>query len=223
MDHIDRLNLIKIIEVAGEGILIANELKNVTFVNHKACELLEKNKKLIIGSHIDQVFEIVNQLNLQPILLPMTELMANTQSINLPKDTLLKIGEGNYKYISASISASHDENKGITGYVIIFRDMDRMVRAEQKLLKFSSLVEQSNTSMISTDISWTIEYCNPYFMNKYFEKDDSLIGRNALDLLISRRESDFEEMVNFYIDYRSKWNTEIMMKSTKGEVYWESL
>ena len=30
-------------------------------------------------------------------------------------------------------------------------------------------------------------------------------------------------MVNFYIDYRSKWNTEIMLKNSAGESFWESL
>ena len=104
---------------------------------------------------------------------------------------MLRVNEDSYKYVSASISASHDDENEISGYVIIFRDIDRIHKAEEKLLKFSSLVEQSNNSMIITDMSWAIEYCNPYFLNKYFEKEDILIGKNALDLLISRRESDF--------------------------------
>ncbi|GAU77214.1 PAS domain S-box protein [Fusibacter sp. 3D3] len=223
MDHIDRLDLIKILEVAGEGILIANEMQTVTFVNHKACDILEREKKALIGEPIDQVFEIVNRLTHERIFLPLEALKKDQQAIGLPKDTLLKLEEDSHKYISASISASYDEKNTITGYVIIFRDMDRVFRAEEKLLKFSSLVEQSNNSMIITDVSWAIEYCNPYFLNKYFEKEDVLTGKNALDLLISRRESDFEEMVNFYIDYRSKWNTEIMLKNSSGESYWESL
>ncbi|MBF4692761.1 PAS domain S-box protein [Fusibacter ferrireducens] len=223
MDHIDRLDLIKILEVAGEGILIADDLKSVTFVNHKACEILERDKKEIIGEPIDQVFKIINRINHKPVFLPLTKFTKEHQSIGLQKNTLLKLEEDSYKYISASISASYDEASTITGYAIIFRDIDRIFKAEEKLLKFSSLVEQSNNSMIITDINWAIEYCNPYFLNKYFEKEDILTGKNALDLLISRRESDFEEMVNFYIDYRSKWNTEIMLKNSAGEIFWESL
>lgn len=223
MDHIDRLDLIKILEVAGEGILIANDLKIVTFVNHKACDILERDKKNIIGEPIEQVFKIISRINQEPIFLPLSKFTKDQQAIGLPKDTLLKLEEDVYKYISASISASYDEQNTITGYAIIFRDIDRIYKAERKLLKFSSLVEQSNNSMIITDISWAIEYCNPYFLNKYFEKEEILIGKNALDLLISRRESDFEEMVNFYIDYRSKWNTEIMLKNSAGEIFWESL
>ncbi len=223
MDHIDRLDLIKVIEVAGDGFIIASHEKKVTFVNIKACEILEREKEALIGQGVDEVFQMMNQIDKKNVRLPLSRLETEYKTIGLPRDTLIQVDNNRFKYISASISASYDGENQITGYVIIFRDIDRMIKAEQKLLKFSSLVEQSNISMIITDISWNIEYCNPYFINKYFEKGEDLMGKNALDLLISRREADFEEMVNFYIDYRSKWNTEISMKTAKGEVYWESL
>ena len=61
MDRIKHIDLIKSLEVAGDGILVADEVQTVTFVNHKACAILEKEKKLIIGKALDQVFDIVSR------------------------------------------------------------------------------------------------------------------------------------------------------------------
>jgi len=84
------------------------------------------------------------------------------------------------------------------GHFIVIRDITKRKETEESLLKLSSVVEQSPSSVIVSDLSGTIEYVNPKFEQLTGYTLEEVLGKKPSILQSGKQSIEF---------YQEMWNT----------------
>jgi len=100
------------------------------------------------------------------------------------------------------------ENGNITGIIGVIRDITERKKSEDKINTLTSAVEQSQLSIVITDINGDIEYVNPKFSEISGYANLEVIGKN-LSLIKSGNTTDLE--------YQQLWETISSGRNWKGE------
>ena len=108
-------------------------------------------------------------------------------------------------WLSVSASPIRDEDDGVAGGVVVFRDITERKKSEAAILRLSQAVEQTADAVIITDRGGRIEYVNAAFEATTGYARDEVLGRTPR---ILGPESYTDEQ------YRNLWRTIL-----KGEVY----
>ena len=129
--------------------------------------------------------------------------------------------DGSTVWAEVKASLNYDDNGNIIGIVGVSRDISERRAATEELRKLSRAVEQSPESIIITNTSGEIEFCNPAV---------SLITGYSKDELIGKKASIFNSGLMSERDYQYIWETissgsiwqgEFLNKKKSGESFWE--
>ncbi len=106
-------------------------------------------------------------------------------------------------------------------FVCMDVDITERKAAEDKLRKFSTVIEQSPASIVITDLDGTIEYVNPGFVTATGYERDEAIGCNPRIL-----KSELTPIETFREMWQSLtsgkvWHGELVNKRKNGEPFWE--
>lgn len=111
----------------------------------------------------------------------------------------------------------------IKGAVVTFNDISEKVSAEKKMRKLSSAVEQSEDSIVITDVKGTIEYVNPAFERKTGYSVAEAIGNNPRVLKSGRQSKEFYEAMWKTMLSGDVWRGELINKKKNNELYYEQV
>jgi PAS domain S-box-containing protein len=100
-------------------------------------------------------------------------------------------------------------------------EINERKRAEEKLQKLSSAVEQSASSIVITDFKGTIEYVNPAFSKTTGYSYKETMGKNPRILKSGRHAPELYHEMWEIISGGSIWKGEIINRCKNGELYWE--
>lgn len=103
----------------------------------------------------------------------------------------------------------------------LLKDKIRRQQTEQQLLKLSTAIEQSVSSIIITDVNGVTEYVNPQFYKTsgYNEKD--VIGHKFnINQSGKTPKTVYEELWDT-IKQGQVWQKELLNKKKNGELYWD--
>jgi PAS domain S-box-containing protein len=101
------------------------------------------------------------------------------------------------------------------------QDVTERKRAEEDNRKLSSAVEQSNSSIIITDLKGEIEYVNPKFIEMTGYSAQEAIGKSPWVLKPGHISNDEYKNVRDTIIKGEVWRGEFQNKKKNGELYWE--
>jgi len=90
---------------------------------------------------------IINGVNREPEPNPYERVLSERKTVGLRKNTMLVSKDGTLRYVSASTAPIKSSDREIMGVVVVFRDITRIRKAEEKLQKLSQAVEQSPVSL----------------------------------------------------------------------------
>lgn len=124
-----------ILSSIGDGVLITDLQGNVIFLNETGQRLTGWEQEEALGRSFEDVFAIVNGRMRQPVSDLFQQVIGATTSVGMTQDTLLISKAGAEYYISANASPVRHHTGRVTGMVVVFRDISRMRRAEQEILK----------------------------------------------------------------------------------------
>lgn len=79
-------------------------------------------------------------------------------------------------WLSVSASPIHDETEGVTGGVVVYRDITERKKSEAAILRLSEAVEQTADAVIITDRRGRIEYVNAAFEETTGYTRDEVLG-----------------------------------------------
>lgn len=102
----------------------------------------------------------------------------------------------------------------------LLKDSIRREKAEQQLLKLSTAIEQSISSIIITDINGITEYANPQFYATTGYHVDDVIGSKFNVIRSDKMPDSFYNDLWLTIKKGKVWQKEIINKKSNGELYW---
>ncbi len=102
----------------------------------------------------------------------------------------------------------------------LLKDSIRREKAEQQLVKLSTAIEQSISSIIITDINGITEYANPQFYATTGYHVDDVIGCKFNVIRSDKMPDSFYSDLWLTIKKGKVWQKEIINKKNNGELYW---
>jgi sigma-B regulation protein RsbU (phosphoserine phosphatase) len=103
-------------------------------------------------------------------------------------------------WISSSAAPWRDGDDGVSGAVVVFRDITRQKRSLETVERLSSAVEQTADAVIITDMKGTITYVNPGFEQMTGYSREEAVGQTPRLLKSGKHDARF---------YRALWDTVI--------------
>jgi len=111
-------------------------------------------------------------------------------------------------YVSVSGAPLLSGSGKIRGGVVVFRDITEKKKAEERLQRLSSAVEQTADSVLITDVRGTIEYVNPAFEATTGYSSAEALGRNPNILKSGLQSPEY---------YRELWATILAGEPFRGQ------
>jgi len=105
--------------------------------------------------------------------------------------------------------------------ICIISDLTEFKKNEEALRKFSRAVEQSNNSIVITDLDGTIEFVNPAFTRTSGYTAEEAIGNNQRILKSGKQDDAFYKALWNTLLSEKNWHGEFYNKRKNGELYWE--
>lgn len=104
----------------------------------------------------------------------------------------------------------------------VARDLTQRKKSEDRILLLSRAVEQSNASVIITDLEGKIEYVNPRFSEVTGYQDAEVIGKNPRLLKSGDKAPEAYSRLWETLSAGGEWRGEFQNKKKNGELFWES-
>ncbi|OWK34618.1 hybrid sensor histidine kinase/response regulator [Fimbriiglobus ruber] len=117
----------------GDGVIATDERGHVRFMNPLAEHMTGWAQADAVGRDIREVFHIVGAKTRRPVTNPALEALATGEPTTLAPDTILIDRTGVERPIADSAAPIREVNDGITGSVLVFRDVSERCRLEENL------------------------------------------------------------------------------------------
>jgi diguanylate cyclase (GGDEF)-like protein/PAS domain S-box-containing protein len=121
----------------GDGVISADAEGRITFLNLTAERLTGWPEPEASGRRMDEVFRIVDATTREVIPNPMEEAIALNRVGHLPGNCILVRRDGYEIFIEDSAAPIHNRGGGISGSVIVFRDVSRARELAEETLHAS--------------------------------------------------------------------------------------
>lgn len=95
------------------------------------------------------------------------------------------------------------------------------LKVQQELLAFKSAVENSDNSVVMTDVERNITYVNDAFAKATGYSKEEALGENPRILKSGEQEQSFYDEMNVILDRGEKWEGEFINKRKDGSLYYE--
>jgi len=212
-----------------ENIILAHSLKSINecvsitdmndkilFVNKSFLNTYGYDETEVIGKQITIVRSKNNAQEYVKEILPATKQGEwKGELLNQRKD-------GSEFPISLSTSIIYDKDSKPLGLIGVASDITVQKKMVDDLLKLSSAVEQSPTSIIITDIKGNIEYVNPKITEITGYELSELEGNNPRIFASGEKPAHDYKVLWDTISSGREWRGEFRNKKKNGELYWES-
>jgi PAS domain S-box-containing protein len=117
----------------GDGVIAADADGRVTFLNAVAENLTGWTTAEAVRRPIDDVFRIANEQTRQPVETPVARVLREGNIVGLANHTVLLARDGTVRPIDDSAAPIRDGKQGVSGVILVFRDVAERRRAEETL------------------------------------------------------------------------------------------
>jgi len=114
-----------------------------------------------------------------------------------------------------------DQDGKSSGLVGIGRDITEFKDAEEQILKLSTSIEQSPSTIVITDVNGNIEYVNPKFTEITGYSSEEVIGKNPRILKSGKMPDAVYKQLWDTISKGEVWRGELLNRKKNGELFWE--
>ena len=120
-------------------------------------------------------------------------------------ECLLSLADGSQRYYAIMKDSFRHQDGSLGGVIGAFYDLTEIKKAEKRLKRLSSVVEQASETIVVTDLDGNIVYCNPAFTMVTGYSQAEALGQNPRVLKSGQQDEAF---------YQNLWNT-----ITAGDVW----
>ncbi len=170
----------------GDAVISTDTEGRIIFANPVARSLLRWPGPDLEGSHIDEVFRIVNEFTRAKVESPVQRVLREGIIVGLANHTILIAADGTEVPIDDSAAPIH-QNGRVAGVVLVFRDITERRRAQQDAAYLASIVESSEDAIVGKSPDGIIQTWNAGAERLYGYKAQDVIGQPMLQLLPPER------------------------------------
>lgn len=123
----------------GDGVITTDTEGLVVMVNRVAEELTGWSQSEAIGKHIEEVFDIVNEITGEKRENPVHKALNSDEIVELANHTKLISRDGKERIIADSGAPIRDRESKIIGVVLVFRDITHAKELEEELTRAQKL------------------------------------------------------------------------------------
>ena len=186
----------------GDAVITTDTDGCITYLNEVGESLTGWSHKDALGQPLERVFQIVNEVTLQPVESPATRALREGVVIGLANHTVLIRKDGTKCPIDDSAAPIRNEAGYVSGCVLIFRDVNaqRLIEREtaNQLLTarlLASIVESSNDAIISKSLEGIIQSWNAAAERLFCYSAEEAIGRHISLVIPPERLAEEDEII----------------------------
>ncbi len=136
-----RLNLT--LDSIGDGVIITDREGAIIMLNRTAQAYTGWSRQEASRKYLNKVFHTIDKISRKPMENPFDKVIREGRSTGLKSNTVLVSKDGTERYVSANCAPILDGNRGVTGAILVFRDITLIKQAEDEILR-----EQGNLAAI---------------------------------------------------------------------------
>lgn len=137
----------------GDAVLATDVNGKITRMNRIAEQLTGWAQTEALGQPVGEVFRIIHEDTRQPATIPVDEVLATGQIHGLANHTVLIARNGTEISIADSAAPIRGTDAGVTGVVLVFRDVSKERAAEIALQRQNVQLEEANKELESFSYS----------------------------------------------------------------------
>ena len=203
------------LEHASDAIHWVNSQGHIVYVNEATCRYLGRSREELLSLSIPDINPLYPKEAWGPTWAELKERGSMTF------ETQLKTKPG--QIFPVEITVNYMEFDGKEYAFASARDITERKRAEERLRKLSSAVEQSPASVMITDVRGNIEYVNPKFTRLTGYTPEEAIGQNPRMLKSGMQPAaQYRQLWKTVLSGR-EWHGEFANRKKNGDIFWESV
>src|SRR5215213_8982849 len=136
----------------GDAVILSDAAGRVTFMNAVAEQLCGWPAAEAKGKPLNEVFHIVNERTRAIVESPVEKVLARGHIVGLANHTVLIARDGRETAIDDSAAPIFNDERQISGVVLVFRDVQERRRAEILRERLAAIVESSDDIILSKNL-----------------------------------------------------------------------
>jgi two-component system CheB/CheR fusion protein len=166
----------------GDAVLTADSDGCVRFLNPVAERLTGWPSSDATGRRVEQVFDILNEKTREPVESPVRRVIRDGVVVGLANHTVLRTRDGREVPIADSGAPIRDAGGGVTGVVLVFRDVSVLRRAEVATRRLAAIVSSATFALVAETPDNVITDWNPGAEALFGYTAAEMIGRKFFEL-----------------------------------------
>lgn len=213
----------------GDAVITTDKQGIITHLNPIAEQLTGWKEEEALGLPIEEVFHIISEVTSQKVESPVAKVMREGKIVGLANHTLLVSKNGDQTPIADSGAPILDDQKNISGIVLVFRDQSQE-REHQKLVEEQHrrlFTLMSNLPGMAyrcyTDQFWTMEFVSKGCFQLLGYHDYELEQNKKIafgDLIIPEDRIYVNREVERALQHNSSFEIEYRIKDRSGLLKW---
>jgi PAS domain S-box-containing protein len=166
----------------GDAVLSTDSKGRIVFANRVAESVLGISEAEILGKHLDDVFQIVNEYTRATVESPVAKVLREGSIVGLANHTVLLTLDGREVPIDDSAAPIRDADGRLYGTVLVFRDVTDRRQAEATRQLLASIVENSEDAIISKDMNGVVTSWNKAAERIFGYSREEILGQSIFVL-----------------------------------------
>lgn len=178
---------LRMLKFVTDAAILTDADGRILYLNRRAEEYADWNKKEAFAKNFDEVFHIFNARAGRRLKNILKKLFLTKQGLGMEKDILLVSRKGTERYVVVRISLVRTAKGKVIGAVIIFHDITKEREAaevlKEKEIKYRRLFEASTDAIFIETVSGRIIDCNSTACMMYGYDRPVLLRMTVADLV----------------------------------------
>ena len=201
------------------GLVLFDDQYRYVLINEVLQKINGPSMEEHLGKTIDEVLP-----KAAPVLKPVLDQILTTGepilNIELSGEVPSRPGEITHYLVSYFPLSFVDNKPTLIGGVVV--EITNLKRAEEKITRLSTAVEQSPSVIIITDVNGNFEYTNPQFTEITGYKSHEILGKNVNILKSEIQSKEDYKKLWATINAGGNWRGEFLNKKKDGSFFWEA-